>query len=279
MRVNSLARREIPSGCRPVCSVCHDGSMKNSPIKRVAVAVHGLPVPVRRLLLRTRDGGQSIVGAVAARGSNVYCPLCQSHFSRFRSDEMCWECGSLGRHRALFLLLNQRPEMLKPGMSLLHVAPESALRKLLAEAAGAEYVAGDMDPAHGDIYVDVTHLSFGDNSFDGVICNHVLEHIPRDREAMAEILRVLRPGGWAILLVPVRDRDATLEDPSVTDPLEREKLFEQWDHVRIYGRDYVDRLAEAGFRPEVIEVSRIASAEQQAQMRLGRVEPLFIAWK
>jgi SAM-dependent methyltransferase len=94
----------------------------------------------------------------------------------------------------------------------------------------------------------VQRLPFRDGAFDALLCHHVLEHVPDDRAAMRELRRVLRPGGWAILQSPIRSRlEATLEDPAVTDPRERERLFGQRDHLRQYGRDYADRLRAAGF--------------------------------
>lgn len=164
-------------------------------------------------------------------------------------------------------------------MSILHVAPERTLRPRFSAVAGVDYTAGEIDPEPGDVRLDLMRLPFGDEQFDAIICNHVLEHVPDDRAAMREVHRVLRLGGWASLLVPVRDIDVTLEDPSITDPLDRERLFEQWDHVRMYGRDYVERLSSAGLVPEVMAVDEIASQAQQRQMKLAGVEPLFIARK
>jgi ubiquinone/menaquinone biosynthesis C-methylase UbiE len=127
--------------------------------------------------------------------------------------------------------------------------------------------------------VDVTDIDFPDASFDAIFCNHVLEHVPDDRLALREIRRVLRPGGWASLLVPDVDRPVTDEDPTVTDPHERLRRFGQRDHVRRYGYDYVDRLREAGFVPEVVKMDDVLPDDQLERMRLvkfGNVEPLFI---
>ena len=131
---------------------------------------------------------------------------------------------------------------------MLHVAPEYSFLRRLSRVDGLEYVTGDFDSALADHQLDVMDLPFEDESFDYLMCNHVLEHVDDDRLALAEIHRVLRSGGWAILMCPVdRRRDTTLEDPRVVTPEDRHRVFGQADHKRLYGRDYPDRVASAGF--------------------------------
>jgi SAM-dependent methyltransferase len=218
------------------------------------------------------------------RGSAVHCPCCGSSFRRFRdfsgSNRMCWRCESLERHRSLTLLFAQRPELFTPGMSILHVAPEPALRLAFERVPAVRYVSGDLTAEFGPEEIDVTDLSqFDDASFDAVVCNHVLEHVSDDQRAMRELRRVLKPGGWGVLLVPdVRD-PTTDEDPSLGDPEERLARFGQRDHVRRYGWDYVDRLATAGFKVTVEDpAARFSDAEiERARLRkLGELEPLFL---
>lgn len=122
----------------------------------------------------------------------------------------------------------------------------------LAGKPGIQYVTADRDPASGEVCVDITSMAFADDSFDVILCSHVLEHIPDDASAMADLHRVLRPGGWAMLQVPLDEtREHTFEDAAVIDPAEREQLFGQADHVRVYGRDYGARLEHAGFRVHI----------------------------
>jgi SAM-dependent methyltransferase len=122
----------------------------------------------------------------------------------------------------------------------------------LAGKPGIQYVTADRDLANGEVSVDVTEMGFATDSFDVILCSHVLEHIPDDAAAMAEFLRVLKPGGWAMLQVPLDEtREHTFEDAAVIDPAARERLFEQADHVRVYGRDYGARLEHAGFRVHI----------------------------
>ena len=132
---------------------------------------------------------------------------------------------------------------------MLHVAPEQPYLKRFKSLKNLDYTTADLDSPIADIHLDVMKMDIPDNTYDVVICNHVLEHVKDANVAMREILRVLKPGGWAILLVPIRMDVDTNEDPSVTDPKERQRLYGQYDHVRQFGRDYTDYIAKAGFTP------------------------------
>jgi SAM-dependent methyltransferase len=151
---------------------------------------------------------------------------------------------------------------------MLHVAPEYAFLRPLSAAPGLEYVSGDFDSALAEHQLDVMDLPFASASFDFLICNHVLEHVEDDRLAMAEIHRVLKPGGWAILMCPVDgQRATTLEDPTAVTPEQRHRAFGQADHLRLYGRDYADRLAAAGF---AVQAERYLDGFGEAEIaRLG----------
>lgn len=182
------------------------------------------------------------------------------------------------RDRLLWLFFDRSQGLLPSGLRILHVAPERPLRARLERLAG-EYVSGDLRADFGSLRIDVTSLPFPDASFDALICNHVLEHVPDDRRAMRELRRVLRPGGWAILLVPDVAADTTHEDLGVVNRAERRRIFGQEDHVRRYGWDYLDRLRSAGFRPEVIDMGEQLSAgalELHALRKFGQVEPIFL---
>ncbi|MBK6542184.1 MAG: class I SAM-dependent methyltransferase [Flavobacteriales bacterium] len=164
---------------------------------------------------------------LALRGDAVHCPLCHRGAIAFlpsgtppRPHALCPFCGSLERTRMMGLALKERG-LPKPGHRVLHVAPDRSLREMLRKAPGVTYIAGDKQaPGYSypqdTIDLDITALDFPDDHFDLIICSHVLEHVPEDRTAMRELCRVLRPGGTAILLVPMSDRPTTDEDPSVT---------------------------------------------------------------
>jgi SAM-dependent methyltransferase len=196
-----------------------------------------------------------------ARGEGVECPCCGGRFRRFvpygvrrrRPHAQCPGCGAVERHRLLWLYLRERTDLFAKPLRLLHVAPEAIFEERLRRLPALRYLSADLASPRAMLRADVQRLPFPDAAFDALLCHHVLEHVADDRTAMRELRRVLRPGGWAILQSPIRSRlAATLEDASVTDPRERELLYGQRDHLRQYGRDYADRLREAGFevRPE-----------------------------
>lgn len=191
-------------------------------------------------------------------GGAVECPVCGGRFRRFlshyskRDGARCPRCRSYERHRLLWLYLRERTDFFRrKSLRLLHMAPEYVLRQQFLRLPHVVYTSADLASPIAAIHADITRLPFPDGAFDVVLCYHVLEHIPDDAGAMRELRRVLAPNGWAILQVPMADADHTEEDPTVTDPAERERLYGQHDHVRQYGRDFKDRLEAAGFAVEV----------------------------
>lgn len=224
----------------------------------------------------------TLASKALAHPQTVQCSVCRSAFARFAAgpgapNRRCWACGSLERHRQIALLFTERPEMLRPGMNVLHIAPEAALQPYFS---GANYTCGDLYPEPGQQQIDVTNMSqFDDATFDALVCNHVIEHVPDDAAAMREFRRVLKPGGWGLVLTPIVV-DETDEDLTVTDPAERLRRFGQTDHVRRYGWDYVDRLKNAGLEVEVIRMDQTLPPSTIDRYRLrnleGKIEPLFI---
>lgn len=191
------------------------------------------------------------------------CPLCHHRSHGFlpygsppRAQARCPSCGALERHRLAWLYLRRKTDLwdAKP-KRLLHIAPEPALRRLIEQIPGLEYHCGDKHARLAAQRMDITAIALPDNQFDVIYCSHVLEHIEDDRRAMAELYRVLKPGGWAILQVPVL-REETYEDASIKTSEERRRVFGQWDHVRIYGKDFKERLERAGFDVTVTALAR-----------------------
>ena len=191
---------------------------------------------IPRPLLQRMAGWAVPAAGLLYVGRGRECPICGTRRRRFlpygyvssRPDALCPTCLSLERHRLLWLYLTRETGLLRNPARILHIAPEICLMKRLR-------------------------------------CNHLLEHVADDRLAMREFHRILRPGGWGVLLSPVdRSRAVTFEDDSITDPAERTRIFGQYDHRRIYGRDYGQRLREAGFEVEEIDyAARLTERERR----------------
>jgi predicted SAM-dependent methyltransferase len=186
-------------------------------------------------------------------GRRFVCPICGGHFRKFlsfgvkpRPNARCPRCGSLERHRLLWLYLRDRTNFFTDNLKVLDIAPMGCLQHKFRIMLNLDYVSVDLESAIAMIKMDITAMQFSDNHFGCIICYHVLEHVSDDQRAMKEIFRVLKPDGWAILQVPIL-REKTFEDPTITNPEERGKVFGQRDHVRIYGLDYKDRLESVGF--------------------------------
>jgi SAM-dependent methyltransferase len=201
------------------------------------------------------------------RGDAVVCPICTHSFSRFRDDwnrpnAICWRCGAHERHRLLWLYLERHRELLAGAGSLLHFAPEWCLEQRLRRVPALRYVTADLDPAKGELQLDITRLDLADGAFDAILCSHVLEHVEADRAAMRELFRVVAEGGWVIVMVPLDlGRATTYEDASIVAPSDRERVFGQWDHVRLYAPDIAGRLGEAGFAVIREQYARTLGAE------------------
>lgn len=180
---------------------------------------------------------------------------------------MCPRCLSLERHRLLWLFLTRELRIKEKTLSVLHFAAEPSLRERLQSLPGIRYLAVDLSPARGQAAVDIAKLGLKPESFDMILCCHVLEHIPEDRAALRELFRVLKPGGTAVLQVPILG-ETTDEDPRITDPHERLRRFGQEDHVRLYGRDIEKRISEAGFRVEGVDYATRLTAEEISRCRM-----------
>ena len=211
-------------------------------------------------------------------GKGKECPLCGCRRRKFlpygyvtqRENALCPNCLALERHRTLWLWLLRESDIGRGAMALprlLHVAPEVALmrkfHKIYAKQP-ADYVTADLESPLADLHFDIQHIPLEDESFDAVICNHIMEHVEDDRQAMREIKRILRKGGWGVILSPVdMQRETTFEDDTITDEAERTRIFGQYDHRRIYGRDYAKRLEEVGFEVYECDYANLIPAKEK----------------
>ena len=184
---------------------------------------------------------------------------------------------SLERHRLLWLYLKNETSFFNAKIKVLHFAPEQAFYKRFKKFKNLDYTTTDLNSPLADIKADICNLPFDDNSYDVIFCNHVLEHIPDDTKAMQELYRIMKPNGWGIFQIPQDlKRQNTFEDNSITDKKERAKIFGQYDHVRIYGKDYFDKLRSIGFIVEEIDFTSKLSEEaiRKYSLAKGEIIPL-----
>jgi SAM-dependent methyltransferase len=196
---------------------------------------------------------RAVIYGITHTGNERECPLCGTRYKKFgrggvekRDDAQCMNCGSLERHRFLWLYLQREMKINEQrNLNVLHFAPEKYLENKL-RANSNHYITADIEGDDVDIKVDITNTPFEKETFDLILCSHVLEHVNDDRKALKELLRIVNTNGKVLIIIPV-ERETTFEDPSITEPEARLKIFGQRDHVRIYGEDFINRLIESGF--------------------------------
>ena len=187
---------------------------------------------------------------------------------------------SLERHRLLWLYLENETDFFSKKYKVLHMAPEQCFLSLFKNQKNLDYTTADLYSPIVDVKADILDLPFEDDTFDIVFCNHVLEHIEDDSKAISELYRVMKPGGMGIFQIPQDLKlEKTYEDFSITSPEERKIHFGQYDHVRVYGRDYFDRLRKGGFTVKEIDYSKIISKEMIDKFRLMEGEILPVCYK
>jgi len=187
---------------------------------------------------------------------------------------------SLERHRLLWLYLKNETDFFSSPKKVLHIAPEQCFLKLFKNQKNLSYISADLYSPIADVKADICDLPFEDNTFDVVFCNHVLEHIEDDKKAMSELYRVLKPGGMGIFQIPQDlSLEKTYEDFSITSKEDRKKHFGQYDHVRVYGRDYFNRLRKVGFSVNEVDYSKLISNELITKYCLVKGEILPVCTK
>lgn len=194
-------------------------------------------------------------------------------YEKSRENVLSPSTLSLERHRLLWLFLKKETDFFTQPLQVLHFAPEQAFYNRFKKLPHLTYTTTDLNSPLADVKADICNLPFADNSFDVILCNHVLEHIPNDTMALKELYRVLKPGGWGVFQIPQDlNREKTFEDDFITDKVARAKIFGQYDHVRIYGRDYFDKLRAVGFKVSEIDFTKQLTSEEIDRYRLAKGE-------
>ena len=231
-----------------------------------------------RPLMRIYFRGNKFIDPIDGSGYRKFLPY--GYGKTIRDNALCPGTLSLERHRLLWLYLERETYFFKQKLKVLHVAPEQIFYKKFKRFLNWDYTTTDLYSPLADVVADICDLPFQDNQYDLILCNHVLEHIPKDLKAMAELYRVLKKGGTLIAQVPLNDESTkTLEDDSITDPRDRTRFFGQYDHVRLYGQDYYKRLKSVGFSVEEVFLQSQLTTEEIKRYVLPQKEKIPVMRK
>lgn len=257
--------------------------------KSIRLVLNAVPRPI---LQRVAGWAVPVLGLLYA-GRGRKCPICGGEKRKFlpygygkvREDALCPKCLSLERHRLLWHYLmnnNSERERIKNLPTILHIAPEVCLMrefKRIYLSAPQNYITADLESPLADMHFDVQQIPMADSSVDIIICNHLLEHVESDHKALKEMYRIMRPGGLGIMLAPIDyTLETTFEDDTITDPKQRAEVFGQYDHRRIYGKDYLERLRAAGFEAFEIDYAAEFSDSDRTKFSFGS-DKLYIVRK
>lgn len=221
------------------------------------------------------------------RGTQYECPVCGKTSRKFlsygshvshRENVLCPHDLTLERHRLIWLYLQRKSNLFTaPALSFLHIAPEQCFLPYFKKQKNLKYLTGDLVSPIADLHFDLHQIPLEDNSFDVIFCNHVLEHVADAKQCMSELYRVMKPGGWGIFQVPQDlSRTDTYEDPNITSESDREKHFWQKDHVRLFGANYPEKLAEVGFTFEEYTAETLVGLADGDRFRLSMNEILYV---
>jgi SAM-dependent methyltransferase len=228
--------------------------------------------------------------ALSLRGNKFTDPIDGKSFRKFlpygygkqRENALSPSTLSLERHRLMWLFLRDETSFFTATKKLktLHIAPEQCFLDLFRKQNNLDYTTSDLESPIADVKADICDLPFEDNTFDVVFCNHVLEHITDDTKAMQELFRVMKKGGFGIFQIPQDlSREITFEDDTITDKKERAKIFGQYDHVRVYGRDYFNKLSSIGFKVDEVDYTKKIAPEKLERFCLMKNEILPVCYK
>jgi SAM-dependent methyltransferase len=195
-----------------------------------------------------------------------------------RENVLCPHDLTLERHRLIWLYLQKKSNFFfDEQLAFLHIAPEQCFLPHFRKLKNLDYLTGDLVSPIADLHFDLHHIPLEENRFDVIFCNHVLEHVADSKQCMAELYRVMRPGGWGIFQVPQDfTRADTYEDASIQSEADRAKHYWQKDHLRLFGANYPEKLAEVGFEYVALKPDELVSAEEVDRYRLNPNEILYI---
>ena len=229
--------------------------------------------PILELFLR----GSKYIDPIDGKGFRTFLPY---GYVIQRPNILSPSTLSLERHRLLWLYLKYKTNFFTEQLEVLHFAPEQCFLKRFRSLKNITLTTTDLESPIADVKADICNLPFKDNSYDVILCNHVLEHIPDDTKAMQELYRVLKPNGWGIFQIPQDlSRTTTFEDDTITDKTERAKIFGQYDHVRIYGLDYFDKLRTIGFKVDEVNYTAELTTTEVDKFRLAKGEIIPVVHK
>ena len=221
--------------------------------------------------------GNTFIDPIDGKSFKSFLPY---GYGKQRNNALSPSTLSLERHRLLWLYLKNETDFFTASKRVLHFAPEQCFLKRFRALNNLDYTTTDLESPIADVKADICNLPFEDDSYDVILCNHVLEHIPDDTKAMQELYRVLKPGGMGIFQIPQDlNRVTTFEDDSITDKNERAKIFGQYDHVRIYGHDYFDKLRSIGFKVQEIDYTATLTNDETARYCLAKGEIIPVVTK
>lgn len=234
--------------------------------------------PILAFFLR----GDQFIDPIDGKGFKYFLPY---GYGNQRNNVLSPSTLSLERHRLLWLYLENDTDFFSSESStqikkVLHFAPEQCFLKRFRKLKNLDYTTTDLLSPIADVKADICALPFEDNSYNIIFCNHVLEHIPDDTKAMQELYRVMKPGGMGVFQIPQDlSRTETFEDDSIKNQKERTRIFGQYDHVRVYGRDYFDKLRTIGFTVDEVDYTSKLSEENIKKYCLAKGEIIPVVYK
>gem|GEM_PF-739730 len=272
----------------------HMDTLINNPVMRISMGAKGRERALAEFDIEQLNDRLAAYLSPAVKSEQkkqalpVQCPICGSCCESFlpfgeiqRENALCPKCHSLERHRLLWLFLANKTNIFtSPSFKVLDIAPVPFLAERIKAIPTIEYLSIDLCSPHAMQHMDITDLTLPDNYFDGILCCHVLEHIPDDRKAISELYRVMKPGGWGIFQVPLKPGlEKTIEDLTINDPQLRLLLYGNEDHVRYYGHDYQERLESAGFEVRVDPFARLLQPADAQRFALTQEEDIYYCAK